>query len=175
LSEKQLRPWRAHYAQFSLGTGAHAKQFKRSLADANVYHLTLSEELKGDGNIVVPDPSAPKPSKRRKRSSGREAAAAAAPEPPIEDDRSLAVARRLVGEALLVGDAEKTVLAVKALGRFRVTEPVVRALELGKIATLLSRHENGAVSKAGLEYVAVLNAQLAAAAAVRPKEGGANN
>ncbi len=159
LSEKQLRPWQANYGRFS---SQKSKLFQRSLAEANEFHLSLSPQLQSDGVLAPPDSFAAPAPKRRKQ-------AAPAAEPLLADEGALLVARRALGEAMFTGRADRVVAAAKALCRFETPERVIRELQLGKIATLLARHEDSDIAKAGEEYVSHLSGQLVLARIAKKK------
>ena len=131
-----------------------------ALRDALAYRSSLPPSLQADG--PAPAPAAPPASGSRSRRAPAPAGPSlSARSSPIRDERALVVARRELGRALAAGDCAKTAMAATALRRFHASERMIRGLQLGKIATLLSRHNDARVAKAGEELVAYFSNLLA--------------
>lgn len=159
LSEKQLHPWREHYAKHSQ---TKSKPFARSLAEANDYYKDLSDALKEDGvpnRVEKPKRVA---NKKTKQPAGEKRPLVDVSEALLKDGKVILEARRALAVAILDGDAGRLVAAIEAMEQLQYDERIIRELQLGKVATLLSAHANGDVAKAARELVAVLVAAVAA-------------
>ncbi len=154
--EKFLRPWNAFFEAFSKDK---TKNFAKALSDAMRYHQDLDDSLQSDGEVgtlVV----ATKAKKAKAAPAEVAAPTALQYEPLLDNDLALLQARRELGAALLAQDVQRVLNAVGLLCRFQTSEKVMQTLELGKIATLLTKHDDPQIARAGKDYVAHLSGLL---------------